>query len=48
MKPGLVVIEKVRHGRFFDIGGVMPPFSLESLSNAQLSDLLAFLNAPSQ
>lgn len=40
---GLILIEKTRHGRFYDIGGVMPPFSLESLSDAQIGDLLAFL-----
>lgn len=39
----LVVVEKVRHGGFFGIGGTMPPFSLEALSDEQLSDLLAFL-----
>jgi thiosulfate dehydrogenase len=38
-----VVIEKVRHGKFFNIGGNMPPFSLEALSDAQLGDLLAYL-----
>ena len=38
-----VVVEKVRHGRFFKIGGVMPFYSLEALSDAQLADLLTFL-----
>jgi thiosulfate dehydrogenase len=38
-----VVVEKVRHGRFFQIGGVMPFYPLESMSDAQLADLLAFL-----
>lgn len=38
-----VVVEKVRHGRFFRIGGVMPFYSLEAMSDAQLADLLAFL-----
>lgn len=41
--PGLVVIEKVRHGRFFGVGGTMPPYSLEALSNEELAALLAFL-----
>lgn len=41
--PSLVVIEKVRHGRFFNIGGDMPLFSLEALTDAQLGDLLAYL-----
>ena len=39
----LVVIEKVRHGQFFGVGGNMPPFSLESLSDEDLGALLAFL-----
>jgi thiosulfate dehydrogenase len=46
--PGLVVIEKVRHGRFFGIGGVMAPFSKERLSDTELSDILAFLGTPAQ
>ena len=41
--PSLVVIEKVRHGRFFNIGGEMPLFSLEALSDEQLGDLLEYL-----
>jgi thiosulfate dehydrogenase len=40
-----IVIEKVRHGKFFGIGGVMPSFSLEALSDAELGDLLAYLEA---
>ena len=39
----LVVIEKVRHGSFFGVGGAMPPFSAETLSDEQLGQLLAFL-----
>jgi thiosulfate dehydrogenase len=39
----LVVIEKVRHGQFFGVGGSMPPYSRESLSDADLGALLAFL-----
>jgi thiosulfate dehydrogenase len=38
-----VTIEKVRHGKFFSIGGNMPPYSLESLSDAQLGDILAYI-----
>lgn len=38
-----VVVEKIRHGRFFNIGGVMPLYSQEALSDAQLVDLLAYL-----
>ena len=41
--PSLVVIEKVRHGRFFGIGGEMPLFSLEAMSDEELGDLLAYL-----
>ena len=39
----LVVIEKVRHGQFFGVGGSMPPYSQEALSDADLGALLAFL-----
>ncbi|SEM41495.1 thiosulfate dehydrogenase [Stigmatella aurantiaca] len=39
----LVVIEKVRHGQFFGVGGNMPPYSLEALSDEDLGALLAFL-----
>ena len=42
--PGLVVVEKVRHGRFFATPGVMAPFSTEALSDAQLGDILACLD----
>ena len=36
----LVFIEKIRHGGFLGYGGDMPPFSLEKLSDTDLSDLL--------
>ena len=39
----VVVIEKVRHGLFFGVGGNMPPFSLEALSDEDLGALIAFL-----
>ncbi|NVJ21416.1 MULTISPECIES: c-type cytochrome [Myxococcus] len=39
----LVVIEKVRHGQFFHIGGNMPAYSLESLSDADMGALLTYL-----
>ncbi|WP_224244937.1 c-type cytochrome [Hyalangium gracile] len=39
----LVVIEKVRHGQFFGVGGSMPPYSREALSDEDLGALLAFL-----
>jgi thiosulfate dehydrogenase len=38
----LVLIEKVRHGGFLGYGGQMPPFSLETLSDDELGDVLAF------
>lgn len=38
-----VVIEKVRHGKFFNVGGIMPLFSVEALSDEQLGDILAYL-----
>ncbi len=40
---GDVVIEKIRHGVFFNIGGTMPPSSLEVLSDEDLGALLAYL-----
>ena len=39
----LLVAEKVRHGQFFGIGGNMPFFAVERLSDEELADLLAFL-----
>jgi thiosulfate dehydrogenase len=39
----LLFIEKVRHGRFYGIGGVMPLYGLEALSDEQLGALLAYL-----
>ena len=41
--PALVFIEKVRHGRFFGVGGNMPPYSLEALSDEDLGALLSYL-----
>lgn len=38
-----VTIEKIRHGKFFGIGGNMPFYSLEALSDAELSDIVTFL-----
>jgi thiosulfate dehydrogenase len=37
------VIEKVRHGSFLGVSGVMPPFSREALSDGDLADVIAFL-----
>lgn len=45
--PGIphavVFVEKVRHGQFFGVGGNMPFFSTEALSDADLGALLAYL-----
>ena len=41
--PGLVFIEKVRHGQFFQVGGNMPFFSKEALSDDDLGALLTYL-----
>jgi thiosulfate dehydrogenase len=38
-----VIVEKVRHGAFFGIGGTMPPFSVEALSDDDLGALLGYL-----
>jgi len=38
-----VVIEKVRHGKFFAVGGNMPLFSVEAMSDTSLGDILAYL-----
>lgn len=42
----LVFVEKVRHGPFLGYGGTMPPFSLEVISDADLADLLTFMEVP--
>lgn len=39
-----VTIEKIRHGKFFTIGGNMAPFSLEVLSDADVGDILAYMS----
>jgi thiosulfate dehydrogenase len=41
----LVIVEKVRHGGFFGVGGSMPPYSLEVLSDDELRDLLGYVLA---
>ncbi|MBK7861437.1 MAG: c-type cytochrome [Archangiaceae bacterium] len=43
VEPSLVFIEKVRHGQFFGVGGNMPPFGLERLSDEDLGALLKYL-----
>lgn len=40
---GLLVIEKIRHGRFFHVGGTMPLYSKETMTDEEIGDLLAFL-----
>jgi thiosulfate dehydrogenase len=42
----LVFVEKTRHGGFFGYGGVMPPFSRERLTDAQLAAILDYLGVP--
>ncbi len=41
--PGLVFIEKIRHGQFFKVGGNMPFFSQEALSDEDVGALLSYL-----
>jgi thiosulfate dehydrogenase len=41
--PSLVFTEKVRHGQFLQVGGNMPPFALERLSDEELGALLSYL-----
>jgi thiosulfate dehydrogenase len=43
LEQRLVFVEKVRHGAFLGYEGEMPPFSLEALGDAELSDLLSAL-----
>jgi thiosulfate dehydrogenase len=43
VQPRLVFVEKVRHGPFFGVGGTMPFFSKEVLSDADLGALLVYL-----
>jgi thiosulfate dehydrogenase len=37
------VVEKVRHGSFLGVEGVMPPFSREALADADLADVMTYL-----
>jgi thiosulfate dehydrogenase len=44
--PGMgraVTVEKVRHGRFFNVGGLMPFYTAEAMSDETLGDILAYL-----
>jgi thiosulfate dehydrogenase len=38
-----VVVEKIRHGRFFNIGGYMPLYPVEAISDNEIADILAYL-----
>lgn len=38
-----ITIEKVRHGKFFSVGGNMAQYSLETLADADLADILAYM-----
>jgi thiosulfate dehydrogenase len=38
-----VLVEKVRHGKFFNIGGIMPLYSAERLSDPEIADILAYV-----
>jgi thiosulfate dehydrogenase len=40
-----VITEKIRHGQFFGVGGNMPLFSLETLSDEDIGALLAYIDA---
>jgi thiosulfate dehydrogenase len=41
--PAVLVIEKVRHGQFWGVGGTSPPFSVDALSDADLGAVVAYL-----
>lgn len=41
-----VFVEKTRHGGFLGYGGQMPPFSAETLSDEDVSAMLAYLGVP--
>ncbi len=41
-----VSTEKIRHGSFLGYAGVMPPFSTEVLSDADVRDLASFFRCP--
>lgn len=38
-----VAVEKVRHGKFFNIGGIMPLYSTETISDQEIADVLAYI-----
>ena len=38
-----VTVEKIRHGRFFNISGIMPFYTVEAISDQTVADLLAYM-----
>jgi thiosulfate dehydrogenase len=38
-----VVVEKIRHGKFFNIGGIMPLYSAEAITDQEIADILAYI-----
>ena len=38
-----VTVEKVRHGRFFNIGGIMPLYAVEAISDQEIADVVVYL-----
>jgi thiosulfate dehydrogenase len=38
-----VTVEKIRHGRFINIGGVMPFYTREAMSDQTVADILTFM-----
>lgn len=38
-----IIVEKIRHGKFFHIGGNMPLYATEMLSDAEVADLVEYL-----
>jgi thiosulfate dehydrogenase len=42
-EPGVLVVEKVRHGQFWGVGGNSPPFGNEIMNDDDLGALLTFL-----
>jgi thiosulfate dehydrogenase len=38
-----VTVEKIRHGRFLNVGGIMPFYTVEAMSDQTTADILAFM-----
>jgi thiosulfate dehydrogenase len=43
MQARHALVEKLRHGRFFKVGGIMPFYAQEVLSDDEVADILAYL-----